>query len=89
MRTAPRLQRWRAGLAAAALGALVLSYALACGRQGETTINPCAAKTLNPCAAKMLNPCAAKTLNPCAAKTLNPCAAKTLNPCAAKTLNWS
>ncbi len=89
MRTAPRLQRWSAGLAAAALGALVLSYAPACGSQDETTINPCAAKTLNPCAAKTLNPCAAKTLNPCAAKTLNPCTAKTLNPRTAKTLNWA
>ncbi len=99
MRFAPRTRGGSFGLAAVALGTLLLSGA--CENAGNEplvasewlnpcaakTINPCAAKTLNPCAAKTLNPCAAKTLNPCAAKTLNPCAAKTLNPCAAKTLN--
>ncbi len=92
MRLEPRTRGWAFGLAAAALGALLLSVACAV-QPGDTLLksakdlNPCAAKTINPCAAKTINPCAAKTLNPCAAKTLNPCAAKTLNTCAAKTLN--
>ncbi len=79
MRFEPRTRGWASGLAAAALGALLLSSACENARDGPLV----ASKWLNPCAAKTINPCAAKTINPCAAKTLNPCAAKTLNPCAA------